>query len=173
MGTRISSLDGSEILGIANERKMQVLIHTRKDKYSDSRQLISLSKKYPGAKFCAAHLGYLRKEFLENLYLSPNLFLDTSILSGLFKEIIAGNNKHVCLDAIPLEVRAKSEDYIFNWLVDTYCLEDRILFGSDIKWTYHVGSSRENEIALAERLKYPTPKKEKWLYSNAKTFLGI
>lgn len=173
MGTPISSLEDSRILEIASERKMPILIHTGRDKHSDPQQLISLSKKYSKVKFCAAHFGYFRKEFLENISLFPNLFLDTSILSSLLKEIRSGNEKHVCLDAIPLKVRAKSEDHIFNWLVDTYDLEDKILFGSDIKWTYHVGSSRENEIALAEGLKYPKSKKEKWFFSNAQIFLGI
>lgn len=173
MGTPISSLEGSGVLDIAEERRMPVLVHTGRDEYSDSRQLIALSRNHPKINFCAAHFGYFRREFLESLSSSPNLFLDTSILSGLLKEIRAGNEKHVCLDAIPLEVRAESEDYIFNWIVDTYRIEDRILFGSDIKWTYHVGSDRENEIALANRLEYPKDKKEKWLYSNARAFLGI
>lgn len=173
MKVPISSLEGSRVLEIASERKIPMLIHTGRDEYSDSRQLIALSRKYPQINFCAAHFGYFRKEFLEGLSSSPNLFTDTSILSGLLREIKSGNEKHVCLDAIPPEVRIKSEDHIFNWLVDTYGLEDKILFGSDIKWTYHVGSSRENEIALAERLKYSPIKKEKWLYSNARVFLKI
>ena len=173
MKTPISSLSGSRILEIASKRRIPLLIHTGRDEYSDSRQLIDLSRKYPKINFCAAHFGYFRKEFLKGLSSSSNLFLDTSILSGLFKEIKSGNEKHVCLDAIPSEIREKSEDYIFNWIIDTYGLEDKILFGSDIKWTYHVGSSRENEIDLVNKLEYPKDKKIKWLYSNAKTFLKI
>jgi len=143
MQTPIKSLKGSRILEIASKRKVPLLIHTGRDKYSDSRQLIPLSREYPQVNFCAAHFGYFRKEFLESISSSPNLFLDTSILSGLLKEIKNGNEKHVCLESIPPGVRSRSEDYIFNWLVDFYGLEDKILFGSDIKWTHHVGSNRE------------------------------
>ena len=92
---------------------------------------------------------------------------------SLLNEIRNGNKKHVNLESIPAEVRKRSFASIFNWIIDEYDLEDKILFGSDIKWTYHVGSNREKEIKFAQNLGYSKQRKEKWLYYNAKRFLGL
>jgi len=173
MQTPISKLKDSKFIDFASELESCILVHTGRDKYSDSRNLIKIAKEYPKINFCAAHFGYFRKEFLEGVSEIPNLFLDTCILSALLEEINGGDNKHVNLDAIPLEVRKSSNDGIFNWIIDQYKLEDKILFGSDIKWTYHVGSNREKEIKFAEEIKYLNNKKDKWLYSNAKRFLKL
>jgi len=173
MQTPISKLNNSKILEMAEERKMPMLIHTGRDEYSDSRMLTSLAKTHPDVNFCAAHFGYFRKEFLEKAAEIDNLFLDTSILSALLREIRKGNEKHVNLESIPPEVRKRSFASIFNWIIDEYGLEDKILFGSDIKWTYHVGSNREKEIKFAQNLEYSKQRKEKWLYYNAKRFLGL
>jgi len=169
----ISSLSDSPFLDLAKDQRMPVLVHTGRDKYSDSRQLVPIARENRAVNFCAAHFGYFRREFLEAVSGVPNLFLDTSILSALFAEIKEGNPKHVNLADIPESVRTSSNSEIFGWLVDTYGLEDKLLFGSDMKWTRTVGSSRGGEIKFAEDLKYTKEKKNKWMYSNALRFLGI
>jgi len=173
MQTPIAELDESKFMDFASELESHLLVHTGRDEFYDSRQLIKTAKKYPKVNFCAAHFGYFRKEFLEKVSDIPNLFLDTCILSALLDEIKKGNEKHVCLEAIPNEIREKAEEDIFNWIISEYHLEDKILFGSDIKWTYHVNSNRDKEIDFAEKMNYPADKKEKWLYSNARKFLKI
>ena len=173
MQTPVSNLEGSKIMEIASEKRLPLLIHTGRDDYSDSNQLIRLAKKYPSVNICAAHFGYFRKNFLESLCIIPNLFTDTCILSALLKEIKEGKKKHISLDELPPGLIGEDESRIFREIVEIYGVEDKIMFGSDMKWTYHVDSNRQKEIELAFNLDYPENKKDKWLYQNAKKFLRV
>ena len=128
MKKAISELKGSPALEIASKKGLPLLVHTGGDGFSDSRQLVNLAESYPDVNFCAAHLGYLRREFLEALPRLPNLFTDTCILSALLTEIKEGKEKHIDTQSIPPEVRDKPIDEIFRWLVGAYGIENKILF---------------------------------------------
>ena len=71
-------------LDVLQDKKLPVLIHTRKENnpYSDPNRLLDLPEVYPDIDFVFAHFANGLKSVFDALNAHPNLYLDTSIVSS-------------------------------------------------------------------------------------------
>lgn len=145
LGSRssVTSLANTEIMALAEEYSLPLMVHTGPDKYSLPDHVVQMALQYPNIRFCAAHVGRFEKSLYSSLLENPlsNLFIDTSPFISLCR-------------LIPKDIQNKSggEKLDLNYenpqeaLSEVISLYGRhLLWGTDEPWTT-ITDDREKDI---------------------------
>ena len=82
--TSLGTTDLMQIFKVIEKQNIPLLIHTRKENNdnSDPDRLLALVEKYKGINFIFGHFANAVESVIEKAKSSPNLFLETSIVSS-------------------------------------------------------------------------------------------
>jgi len=132
--------------------KLPILIHTGLREFEKVEDAIVFAKRHPMNKIVIAHAAQLKKNVLDEIQESNNIFMDCCPSNFLFE------NREICFE----NYRAiqSAEDIYYNAL--NIVNSDKILFGTDSPW-----GSTEKELNIIQNLKISDTDKENILFRTA------
>jgi hypothetical protein len=143
-GWRLSDARTLEVVSVAAERKLPVLVHLGKtvdvlnDAHAQPAPFLELAARFPGIPFIAGHSGFdLWEEFLKRA-VTPNVFFDTS---G-WQERVRGDGSNILADLRRLHAAfpgrlcfgTDSPFYSFNMVLSEKQWLDRMSQAQDVRW---------------------------------------
>lgn len=105
--------------------KLPIIIHSGFEEYSDATEMCTVFERLSGIRFCVAHAGRMKSQFLDKIGMMDNVWIDISPLSHLSETLIGRSDDIVRLDySNPINM--------VNYLIERF--PNKVLFGTDYPW---------------------------------------
>jgi predicted TIM-barrel fold metal-dependent hydrolase len=150
----IKELVGSRFMKLAQDHGLSLMIHTDSEnihiptldfdlmEFSNPMHIVELADKYPDVNIAGAHLGWLSRKFLDEVYKRENAFVDTSPFLLLCSFPWRANDA--------LQINYKDPYEAFREVCSKYT--DSILWGSDEPYTQIASNTLKDEKRLLDSL---------------------
>lgn len=104
---------------------LPIIIHSGFEEYSEAIEMCKVFEKLSRIRFCVAHAGRMKSQFLNKIDMLDNVWIDISPLSHLSETLIGRSDDVVRLDySNPLNM--------VNYLIERF--PNKVLFGTDYPW---------------------------------------
>lgn len=118
-------LENPTLFSFFQDLDLPIIIHSGFEEYSDAIEMCTVFEKLSKIRFCVAHAGRMKSQFLNKIDILDNVWIDISPLSHLSETLIGRSDDVVRLDySNPLNM--------VNYLIERF--PNKVLFGTDYPW---------------------------------------